>query len=127
MKCDNEYAHPVKLKALVEILHPQPDAQGVIHRLLDFMDRVDLATQTGAPRPLFQTADGEDIFPDSDEPWWLTDVSRRAPAEEQDPGDEDGPASEVAEEGRQAEVSDDDPVSSEAEATTYTPSLGWRV
>ena len=91
------------------------------------MDRVDLATQTGDPRPPFKTADGEDIFPDSDEPWWLTDVSRRAPAEEQDPGDEDGPASEIEEEGQQAEVSDDDPVSSEAEATTYTPSLGWRV
>ena len=92
------------------------------------MDRVFLATQTGDPRPPFKTAVGEDIFPDNDEPWWLTDVSRRAPAdEEQDPGDEDGPASEVAEEGQQAEVSDDDPVSSEAEATTYTPSLGWRV
>ena len=99
----------------------------VIHRLLDWMGRVDLATQTGAPRPSFRTADGHDIFPDNDEPWWLTDVSRRAPAEEQDPGHEDGPASEVAEEGQQAEVSDDDPVSSEAEATTYTPSLGWRV
>ena len=57
------------------------------------------------------------MFPDNDEPWWLTDVSRRAPAEEQDPGDEDGPASEVAEEGQQAEVSDDDPVSSGAGAT----------
>ena len=30
-------------------------------------------------------------------------------------------------EGQQEEVSDDDLVSSEAEATTYTPSLGWRV
>ena len=127
VKFNSEHALPVKLKALDEILNPQPDAQVVIHRLLDFMDRVDLATQTGDPRPPFKTTDGEDIFPDNDEPWWLTDVSRRAPAEEQDPGDEDGPASEVAEEGQQAEVSDDDPVSSEAEATTYTPSLGWRV
>ena len=91
------------------------------------MDRVDLATQTGDLRPLLQTADGDDIFPDSDEPWWLTDVSRRAPAEEQDPGDEDGPASEVAEEGQQAEVSDDDPVSSEAEAVPYNPTVGWHL
>ena len=124
VKFNSQHALPVKLKTLEEILNPQPDAQVVIHRLLDWMDRVDLATQTGDPRPLFQTADGDDIFPDSDEP---SGVSRRAPAEEQDPGDEDGPASEVAEEGQQAEVSDDDPVSSEAEATTYTPSLGWRV
>ena len=91
------------------------------------MDRVDLATQTGALRPLFQTADGEDIFPDNDEAWWLIDVSRRAPAEEQYPGDEDGPASEVAEEGQHAEVSDEDPTSSEAEAARYTPSLGWHL
>ena len=92
------------------------------------MDRVDLAIQTADPRPSFKTADGEDIFPDNDEPWWLTDVSRRAPAEEQDPGDEDGPPSEVEEEGvQQAEVSDEDPLSSEAEAATYTPRLGWRV
>ena len=127
VKFNNEHAFPVKLKALDEILNPQPDAQVVIHRLLDFMDRVDLATQTGAPRPLFQTTDGEDIFPDNDEPWWLTDVSRRAPAEEQDPGNEDGPPSEMEEEGQQAEVSDEDPVSSDAEAAPYTPSLGWRV
>ena len=126
VKFNNEHALPVKLKALDEILNPQPEAQVVIHRLLDWMGRVDLATQTGAPRPSFRTADGHDIFPDNDEPWWLTDVSRRAP-EEQDPGDEDGPPSEVEEEGwQQAEVSDDDPVSSEAEAAPYTPSLGWR-
>ena len=95
--------------------------------MLDFIDRVDLATQMGDPRPPFKTAIGEDTFPDSDEPWWLTDVSRRAPAEEQDPGDEDGPPSEMEEEGQQAEVSDEDPMSSEAEAAPYTPSLGWRV
>ena len=125
MKFDSEFAPPVKSKSLDQILNPQLDAQVVTHRLLDFMDRVDLATQY--PRPPFKTADGEDIFPDSDEPWWLTDVSRRAPAEEQDPGDEDGPPSEMEEEGQQAEVSDEDPMSSEAEAAPYTPSLGWRV
>ena len=127
VKFDRDHALPVKLKTLEEILNPQPDAQVVIHRLLDWMDRVDLATQTGAPRPPFKTADGEDIFPEDGDPWWLTDVSRRAPAEEQDPGDEDGPASEIEEEGQQAEVSDDDPVSSEAEAATSSPSPGRRV
>ena len=92
------------------------------------MRRVVFATQTTARPPPFKTADGEDIFPDNDSPCWLTDVSRRARADqEQDAGDEDGPASEIEEEGQQAMVSDDDPVSSEAEATTYTPSLGWRV
>ena len=76
-KFNSEHALPVKLKALDELLNPQPDAQVVIHRLLDWMDRIDLATQTGDPRPPFKTADGEDIFPDNDSPWWLTDVSRR--------------------------------------------------
>ena len=125
VKFNNEHALPVKLKTLEEILNPQPDAQVVIHRLLDWMDRVDLATQTGDSRPLFQTADGDDIFPEDGDPWWLTDVSRRAPAEEQENGDEDGPPSEMEEEGQQAEVSDEDPMSSEAEAARYTPTVGW--
>ena len=127
VKFDRDHALPVKLKTLEEILNPQPDAQVVIHRLLDWMDRVDLATQTGAPRPPFKTADGEDIFPEDGDPWWLTDVSRRAPAEEQENGDEDGPPSDMEEEGQQAEVSDEDPMSSEDDAAPYTPNLGWRV
>ena len=48
VKFNNEHALPVKLKALDEILNPQPEAQVVIHRLLDWMGRVDVATQTGA-------------------------------------------------------------------------------
>ena len=127
VKFNSEHALPVKMKALDELLYPKPGAQVVIHRLLDWMDRIDLATQTGDPRPPFKTTDGKDIFPDSDSPWWLTDLSRRAVADqEQDAGDEDCPVSEIEEEGQQAVVSDDDPVSSEAEATTYTPSLGKR-
>ena len=90
VKFNGGHALPVKLKTLEEISSPQPDVQVVIHRLLDWMDGVDLATQAGAKRPPFKTADGEDIFPEDGDPWWLTDVSRRAPAEEQDPGDEDG-------------------------------------
>ena len=83
VKFNNEHALPVKLKALDEILNPQPDAQVVIHRLLDFMDRVDLATQTGDPRPPFKMADSEDVPPAGGECWCLADVSRRAPAHQE--------------------------------------------
>ncbi len=100
-------------------------------RLLDWIDRVDRASQTHAPKPAFQTEDGRAIFPDDDEPWWLTDVSRRAPEEEeQQNGDEDGPPSDL-DEALQAEVSDDDPLSeagdlpSTSEAGPHVPVVAW--
>ena len=126
VKFNNEQAIPVKLKSVEDIINPQPDAQVVIHRLLGWMDRIDSASQTGASRPPFRTIDGGEILPRDDEPWWLTDVSRRVTADEEPPGDEDGPFSDIQEE-QQAEVSDDDPVSSEAEAAPHTPTLAWRV
>ena len=72
---------------------------------------MDRASQTGGPKPPFQTEDGQSIFPESDDPWWLTDISRRAPVDEDDKaeGDEDGPPSDIEE--QQQEVSDDDPES----------------
>ena len=69
-------------------------AASVIHSLLDWIDRVDFASQCGMAPPPFQTPDGESIYPD--EPWWLTDVQRKEePKDEKDlaKGDEDGPAS----------------------------------
>ena len=90
----SERAIPHKLRSLDESLNPQPLAASVIHRLLDWIDRVDFASQRGLLAPPFQTQDGEDIFPD--EPWWLTDVERKEePEGEKQPakGDEDGPAS----------------------------------
>ena len=71
----------------------------------DWIDRVDLASQYGLPTPLFETLEGEPIFPEDEDPWWLTDVSRKVKEEgEKAEGDEDGPPSELEEEQR-AEVS----------------------
>ena len=83
----------------------------VFQRLLDWIDRCDVASQTGEPKPLFQTVGGEPIFPEDDDPWWLTDISRRLADDAKQDGDEDGPATEGEEEGEQKELSDEDPVS----------------
>ena len=127
----SEHSIPLKFRTLAEVLNPQPEATAVMKRLLDWIDRVDRASQTGAPKPAFQTEDGHAIFPDDDEPWWLTDVARRAPEEEeQQNGDEDGPPSDV-DEALQAEVSDDDPLSeagdlpSTSEAGPHVPVVAW--
>ena len=66
------------ISKLEDVLNPQPDATVVIHRLLSWMDRVDVASQHGNARPLFQTPEGGDIFPPEEELWWLTDISKRA-------------------------------------------------
>ena len=51
----------------------------------------DLASQRGAPKPDFETELGEPIFPeDEEEAWWQTQLSRRAPKDEEPVvGDED--------------------------------------
>ena len=41
VKFNNKHTTPVKHRKLEEVLNPQPDATVVIHRLLDYMDRVD--------------------------------------------------------------------------------------
>lgn len=59
-------------------------------------------------KPIFETLDGDAIFPESDELWHLTDVSRTLMNEEgKIDGDEDGPPSDFEEE-KQEEVSDSD-------------------
>ena len=63
----------------------------VLQRLLDWMDRCDVAMQHGWAKPAFQTTMGEEIFPDSDEAWWLTKMSKRGPTEAAHLEDEDGP------------------------------------
>ena len=104
--------------------------------MLDWIDRVDAASQTGAPKPPFETESGDPIFPDEDSMWWLTDVQRRQPEEEAPNGDEDGPPSDVdVEEDMQREASDSDPVSAgegdmNAAAPVrkgQTPVIGWRM
>ncbi|MDP6495442.1 MAG: hypothetical protein QGI09_08525, partial [Dehalococcoidia bacterium] len=61
----------------------------------------------GDPRPPFATPSGLSIFPEDDDPWWLTELSRRA-QEEPAPGDEDGPQEEDAEEGKPEDALTDD-------------------
>ena len=126
VKFNNEHTTPVKHRKLEEVLNPQPDASVVIHRLLDYMNRVDVATQQGRARPPFKTLEGVDIFPPEDELWWLTDVSRRAKDEDEQPADEDGPPPEIEEEHKD-EVSCSEQASSDGgDAPPHTPVLAWR-
>ena len=73
----------------------------------DWIDWADQNSQAGLPKPPFETEDGEPIFPEEEEAWWLTDISRRAAPEEKVEGDEDGPPSDL-EEQKQGEVTDSD-------------------
>ena len=113
-----ERSVPVVARELHEMLNPQPRAAAVIHRLLDWIDRADLASQHGDPKPLFTTTSGEAIFPEDEDPWWLTEVQRKPTTDSHPPGDEDGPAEEegdvVDEVGEFTD--DEDPPSSEADA-----------
>ena len=106
----------VTWRNLEEILNPQPRAQGVIHDLLNWIQRVDLASQNGAPRPAFETLERKPIFPEDDEDkWWLTDVQNRKTPETQAPADEDGPPSSEGEHvsDEDKNVSDEDPSSAD--------------
>ena len=112
-------------------MNPQPDAHVVFQRFLDWIDRCDLASQSGAPKPEFQTTSGEPIFPENEEPWWLTDISRRLAHDAKQDADEDGPATEGEREDEQNELSDDDPlsepeqVSASADSRQHEPTVAW--
>lgn len=109
---------PVVARELKQMLDPQPRAAEVMHRLLDWIERADLASQRGEAKPPFATVQGEPIFPGDEDPWWLTDVQRKSTAEEILPGNEDGPAEEEGDVVDEiGELTDDeDPPSSEGEA-----------
>ena len=102
---------PVVHRDLQEILRPQPDALTVIQKLLDWIDRVDLASQRGGGRPAFTTLTGDPIFPPKEQEWWMTDV-RRNNREQQPGADEDGPVTDVDE--VQDETDDEDSESDKA-------------
>ena len=106
-----ETSVPIKLKELWEVIDAQPRALAVIKRLLDWISRVDLASQQGLPRPAFKAVDGQPIFPPEEEQWWLTDFQQRKKPEET-VGDEDGPPTEAEEEDK-SETDDEDPSSEE--------------
>ena len=120
----NERSVPLKFRTLAECLNPQPEAQVVFQRLLDWIDRCDVASQTGHAKPEFKTLDGQPIFPEDDDPWWLTDVSKRIAAEDKNKGDEDGPATDDEGEEERKEESDEDPLS---EPEVGAPSSGPHV
>ena len=48
-----ENAVPVVIRNLEEMLNPQPRAAAVLHRLLEWIDRADIASQVGKPKPSF--------------------------------------------------------------------------
>ena len=106
-----ETSVPVKHKELWEVIDAQPKALAVIKKLLDWISRVDLASQQSLPRPVFKTVGGDPIFPPEEEQWWLTDFQQRKKPEET-AGDEDGPATD-AEEEEKDETDDEDPTSEE--------------
>ena len=124
---------PVVLKDLYEVIDAQPRALAVIKKLLDWISRVDLASQQGLPRPVFKTVGGDPIFPPEEEQWWLTDFQQRKKPEEI-AGDEDGPPTE-AEEEEKDDTDDEDPTSEEEAAEqggghqndpTFRPATAWR-
>ena len=106
-----ETSVPVKHKELWEVIDAQPRALAVIKRLLDWISRVDIASQQSLPRPAFKTINGDPIFPPEEAQWWLTDFQQRKKPEET-AGDEDGPATD-AEEEEKDETDDEDPTSEE--------------
>lgn len=132
MRSTSERMVPLKHKMLAEILNPMAEATEVIARLLDFIDRVDVASQAGAPRPPFETVDGGSIFPeDPENHWWLTGISKQKLPEEdqQNEGHEDGPPSEY-DEGGALHVSDEDPLSEDdgprpSVPSEFVPNLAW--
>ena len=118
---------PLTFRDLEGCLDPQPEASVVIRRLLDWIDRCDWASRDEtAPRPPFCTRDGQDVFPQEGDRWWLTNLSRRkAEAAEAaaTAGNEDGPASDCSDVEEQEDdddiidpvlpVEDDDPFKDE--------------
>ena len=106
-----ETSVPVAWKPLEHIVNAQPRALAVIRKLLDWISRVDIASQQGLPRPAFKAVDGDPIFPPEEEQWWLTDFQQRKKPEET-AGDEDGPATDAEGEDK-SETDDEDPTSEE--------------
>ena len=73
---------PLKLKSLAEILNPQLKTATVLHALLLWIDRADLASQSGEPKPPLERENEEPLFPDGQ--WWLTELEQRRGANEAD-------------------------------------------
>ena len=125
--------HTIEVLTLVEVLRSSTRSIGSFPKIVASIDRCDVASQHGLPKPTFETADGEPIFPeDEDDAWWLTDVSKRVAAENIADANEDGPATDDdgVEDQEEKEVPDDDP-SSDAEevadstSNQHVPIVAW--
>ena len=79
-KFEEKRRTPLRMRTLSEVLNPQPETAMVLHGLLDWIERADLASQNSLQRPPLLRADGAPLFPEG--PWWQTDLSKHAPKEE---------------------------------------------
>ena len=86
-KHQEERRVPLKLGTLAQTLNPQPQTAKVLHGLLDWIDRVDLASQRGEAPPAPRRSDGAPLFPDTE--WWLTEMERRRPKDDAAESDAD--------------------------------------
>jgi len=102
-------------------------------RLLEWISRVDLASQRGDPRPDFATPDGTPIYPEgeNEDGWWLTHQQRMTEPQKNAPEDgvlEDGPrlSDDDAPPADDEIVSDDeeDPMSDEEEEENVGDGFG---
>ena len=116
----------VKARPLEYVLQPQPEASAIIAKLLHWIDSADLASQAGASRPIFATRDGDPIFPNNDDPWWLTEVARVKLAEEKAKGDEDGPPSSEEDAHVEEDARKEFTASESEDDGLHDGSLGWR-
>ena len=86
-KNQEERRVPLKMGTLLQTLNPQPQTAKVLHGLLDWIDRADLAAQHGEAPAAPLRSDGAPLFPDHE--WWLTEMERRRPRDDGDESDDD--------------------------------------
>ena len=63
---------PVKNRKLAEILNPQPKCSVILHKLLQWIDRCDHASQIGEEKAPCIDDSGDDIIPSDPENLWFT-------------------------------------------------------
>ncbi len=86
-RMEKERRVPLRLKRVEDILNPQPDTAEVVHAVLEWIKRCDVASQKGEAAPPAVRLDGAALFPEHE--WWLTDFERRKPTPENAEGNGD--------------------------------------
>ena len=69
-KVVNSKTFLVRNRPLAEVLDPQPRCSAVLHRLLEWIDRCDYASQRGESKPPCRQEDGTPIIPTDDDDLW---------------------------------------------------------